>query len=80
MIEASAGKYPNKLIEWQTEPPTENGLYWARHEEDPSVCLWVYFNEGEVLFISGLVALSYKVKVWKTEAFTHWLGPLPICA
>lgn len=64
MIEASAGKYPYKLIEWQTEPPTENGWYPAMRNG--------YLIVVKIVFYPGSPPDDFGL-----DEFDHW-WPVPI--
>ena len=63
-------------FEWKTEPPTQEGWYWAKTENgtylfnlennigaDP-----LYFESTGMYWQEGMD--TYKI--------THWLGPLPV--
>lgn len=52
---------------WSTDPPTEDGWYWAYDSRDGKVEMIFYGNEPELVWIDRLVL----------ELYTHWLGPLP---
>lgn len=64
---------------WTTEPPTQEGWYWAKpdmskkpeHDNVQVVYLWDWDGEPKVM-VSGV---EISVPVFH---FTHWLGPLPV--
>lgn len=54
-------------LEWTTNQPTQEGWYWAKHEDYGKSIVMVIKGEGSVA-CDLLLSL---------EGFTHWLGPLP---
>ncbi len=55
--------------EWTTEPPTVEGLYFAKHKKGDGP-MWVYFDGKEVLHFDYEGAAD-------VSDFSHWLGPIP---
>jgi hypothetical protein len=56
---------------WTTDPPTEEGWYWAWCDGDTEpVCLKIIItNSGIPLTVMTILSAS---------EFTYWLGPLPV--
>ena len=52
---------------WSTDPPTEDGWYWAYDREDSFLDLVRYSDSGATMWSDKTIA----------KLFTHWLGPLP---
>jgi hypothetical protein len=60
-------------LEWTTEPPTQDGWFWAIGPGNPVVVRVIEGNPSHFVgFING-VGGAYPV-----DYFSHWLGPLPI--
>ena len=55
---------------WTTEPPTENGYYWAKAIDFEQIVDMVLIWGGTIRTIGG--------DEWGAGDFTHWLGPLPV--
>ena len=58
--------------EWTTEPPTQEGWYWMRvDDEDPQIVKVFYSpNRGKFIFTDE--------EDHDVGCYSHWLGPLPV--
>ena len=58
-----------ETLNWTTEPPTQEGWYWATEDGGrPEVVMY----NGSSVYVRG-----YEVPL-NPKDFTYWLGPLPI--
>lgn len=64
-----------RIDNWSTDPPTEDGWYWAYDDErnwlDMVYCLVP--ASGDDIYQIWRDGYSYDL-----SDFTHWLGPLPL--
>jgi hypothetical protein len=67
--------YSYVALEWTTALPTEEGWYWAIHEDEGCVVANVVKGEGSVDFMARLPGIDM---LFVLIGFTHWLGPLPV--
>lgn len=58
------------VLEWTTEPPTQEGWYWA-HESIVNAIVIVRVTED-------LRVRDVFVRSRALGEYTHWLGPLPL--
>lgn len=68
---------------WLTSPPTEDGWYWAMHQNNSGPWMaWVDADDQNLRRGQGVYCvMGYKSEIeaagFLVEHFTHWLGPLP---
>jgi hypothetical protein len=62
-------------IKWTTETPTQEGIYFAKHQNGTQMTVKVIsakYND------ESMAAVRFGVTFWVSlKDFTHWLGPLP---
>lgn len=63
-----------KTLQWQTEPPTQSGLYWA-HLIDKNEPAWA--GKEDVIFVAVIDGKAFYALKEGLEV-THTLGPLPV--
>lgn len=63
--------YKLRVLQWTTEPPTQEGLYFACSENGVEITHYRGRNETDV----GIMDIEWR---YPLSAFTHWIGPLPV--
>jgi hypothetical protein len=69
------GPFESTDLEWTTEPPTQEGWYWAKDKSfnDPPSVVYVSIREG----IEYVTSADWK-EAKSFERFRAWMGPLPV--